>query len=93
MWASPDMNSLVDICNNHSIVLIEDAAQSLGAKFKGKKLGTFGKLGSFSFDAGKTLHVGEGGMVITDDKESSIPSEVLNTGTIVTRSLSSWYSI
>lgn len=69
MWASPDMDALVDICNNHSIVLIEDAAQSLGAEFKGKKLGTFGKLGSFSFDAGKTLHVGEGGMVITDDKE------------------------
>ena len=69
MWASPDMAALVEICNNHSIVMIEDAAQSLGAKFKGKKLGTFGKLGSFSFDAGKTLHVGEGGIVITDDKE------------------------
>ena len=69
MWASPDMAALVEICNKHSIVMIEDAAQSLGAKFKGKKLGTFGKLGSFSFDAGKTLHVGEGGIVITDDKE------------------------
>ena len=69
MWASPDMEALVDICEKNSIMLIEDAAQSLGAEFKGKKLGTFGQLGSFSFDAGKTLHVGEGGMVITDDKE------------------------
>ena len=69
MWASPDMDALVDICEKNSIMLIEDAAQSLGAEFKGKKLGTFGQLGSFSFDAGKTLHVGEGGMVITDDKE------------------------
>ena len=69
MWASPDMEALVDICEKNSIMLIEDAAQSLGAEFKGKKLGTFGQLGSFSFDAGKTLHVGEGGMVITDNKE------------------------
>ena len=69
MWAAPDMSALVEICNRHSIILIEDAAQSLGASYKGKKLGTFGKLGSFSFDAGKTLHVGEGGMVITDEKE------------------------
>ena len=69
MWASPEMEALVDICEKNSIMLIEDAAQSLGAEFKGKKLGTFGQLGSFSFDAGKTLHVGEGGMVITDDKE------------------------
>ena len=69
MWASPDMEALVDICEKNSIMLIEDAAQSLGAEFRGKKLGTFGQLGSFSFDAGKTLHVGEGGMVVTDDKE------------------------
>jgi dTDP-4-amino-4,6-dideoxygalactose transaminase len=69
MWASPDMCALVNICEKHSITLIEDAAQSLGAEFRGKKLGTFGQLGSFSFDAGKTLHVGEGGMIITDSKE------------------------
>ena len=68
MWASPDMDKIVKICDKHSIMLIEDAAQSLGAEYKGKKLGTFGALGSFSFDAGKTLHVGEGGMVITNDK-------------------------
>ena len=69
MWASPDMDALVNICNKHSIMLIEDAAQSLGAEYKGKKLGTIGEIGSFSFDAGKTLHVGEGGMVVTNDKE------------------------
>ena len=69
MWASPDMEALIRICKKHSIMLIEDAAQSLGASYKGKKLGTFGSLGTFSFDAGKSLHVGEGGMVITDDQE------------------------
>ena len=69
MWASPDMDSLVEISKRNSITLIEDAAQSLGAEYKGKKLGTFGDIGSFSFDAGKTLHVGEGGMVITNNKD------------------------
>lgn len=69
MWASPDMDAIKKICNKHSILLIEDAAQSLGASYKGKKLGTFGVLGTFSFDAGKSLHVGEGGMIITNDKD------------------------
>jgi 8-amino-3,8-dideoxy-alpha-D-manno-octulosonate transaminase len=69
MWAAPDMEALISICKKHSILLIEDAAQSLGASYRGKKLGTFGALGTFSFDAGKSLHVGEGGMVITDDQE------------------------
>ncbi len=69
MWAAPNMSAILEICKKHSITLIEDAAQSLGASYNGKKLGTFGALGTFSFDAGKTLHVGEGGIVITDDKD------------------------
>lgn len=69
MWAAPDMSAIQEICHRHSIILIEDAAQSLGASYKKKKLGTFGAIGTFSFDAGKTLHVGEGGMVITNDKD------------------------
>ncbi len=69
MWASPDMDALIELCDKYSLLLIEDAAQSLGASYKGRKLGTIGRLGSFSFDAGKTLHVGEGGMVITDEKD------------------------
>ena len=63
------MERLLDVCNRSGVTLVEDAAQSLGAKYKGKKLGTFGAVGSFSFDAGKTLHVGEGGMIVTNDKE------------------------
>ena len=68
MWASPDMDSIVKICKDNDIILVEDAAQSLGAEYNGKKLGTFGELGSFSFDAGKSLHVGEGGMIVTNNK-------------------------
>jgi 8-amino-3,8-dideoxy-alpha-D-manno-octulosonate transaminase len=50
-----------------NIPVIEDTAQACGGKFKGKALGSFGKMGTFSFDSVKTLTTGEGGMVITDD--------------------------
>ena len=69
MWASPQMEKLISISQKYEIPLVEDAAQSLGAEYKGQKVGTFGTIGSFSFDAGKTLHVGEGGMIITNNKE------------------------
>jgi dTDP-4-amino-4,6-dideoxygalactose transaminase len=69
MWAPPKMDEIKAICDSRGIILIEDAAQALGATYKGKKLGTIGKVGSFSFDAGKTLHVGEGGIIVTDDKD------------------------
>jgi 8-amino-3,8-dideoxy-alpha-D-manno-octulosonate transaminase len=55
-------------CNQKGLVLLEDACQSLGATFRGKHLGTFGKAGCFSFDAVKTVTCGEGGAVITDDQ-------------------------
>jgi dTDP-4-amino-4,6-dideoxygalactose transaminase len=69
MWAAPKMDELIRICEDHNIILIEDAAQSLGASYRGRKLGTIGKMGTFSFDFGKTLHTGEGGMIVTDDKD------------------------
>tara|TARA_Y100000590_G_C15612916_1_gene974553 strand:+ start:106 stop:1272 length:1167 start_codon:yes stop_codon:yes gene_type:complete len=69
MWSAPRMDLLTKIANNNNISLVEDAAQSLGASYNGKKLGTFGKVGSFSFDFGKTLNTGEGGMIVTNDKE------------------------
>ena len=69
MWASPKMDELSAICKKHGLTLIEDAAQALGASFKGQKLGTFGSVASFSFDAGKTLHTGEGGIIVTNDKD------------------------
>ena len=69
MWAAPKMDELINICEKNNLVLVEDAAQSLGASYFGKKLGTFGKVGSFSFDFGKTLHTGEGGMIVTKEKD------------------------
>ena len=79
MWAAPKMNEIIKICDENNLILIEDAAQSLGAEFKGKKLGTFGEIGTFSFDAGKTLHVGEGGMIITDDSKLAERAKHLTT--------------
>lgn len=69
MWAAPRMDELAAICKRNNLTLVEDAAQALGASYKGRKLGTIGKVGSFSFDAGKTLHTGEGGIIVTDDQD------------------------
>lgn len=51
------------------VPVIEDTAQSCGGAYKGRHLGTFGALGTFSFDSVKTLTTGEGGMVITNDRD------------------------
>ena len=64
---SPDMSSLVALCQSHDVALFEDAAQSLGSRFGGKHLGTFGALGCFSFSAPKVISTGQGGAAVTDD--------------------------
>jgi 8-amino-3,8-dideoxy-alpha-D-manno-octulosonate transaminase len=56
------------VCEQNNLVLVEDACQSIGASFKGQPLGTFGKMGCFSFDPVKTITCGEGGAVITNDR-------------------------
>jgi 8-amino-3,8-dideoxy-alpha-D-manno-octulosonate transaminase len=60
---------IVAIAQKHQIPVLEDTAQAAGGSVGGKKLGTFGACGSFSFDAVKTLTTGEGGMVITASDE------------------------
>lgn len=57
------------LCDRRGLVLIEDACQALGGTLKGRPLGTFGRMGCFSFDAVKTVTCGEGGAVITDDRD------------------------
>jgi 8-amino-3,8-dideoxy-alpha-D-manno-octulosonate transaminase len=61
------IDELASLCEERGVVLIEDAAQALGAHYRGKALGTFGKAGCFSFDYVKTITCGEGGAIITDD--------------------------
>jgi 8-amino-3,8-dideoxy-alpha-D-manno-octulosonate transaminase len=62
------VDRLADLCRRHDLMLIEDAAQAAGATFGGKAIGTFGRLGCFSFDAVKTITCGEGGAVVTADR-------------------------
>jgi 8-amino-3,8-dideoxy-alpha-D-manno-octulosonate transaminase len=61
------MDKLVAIARKHKLRLIEDCAQSVGASFKGKKLGSFGDIGIYSLQQNKTITAGEGGAVVTDD--------------------------
>jgi perosamine synthetase len=62
-----DMDKIVDICKRHNLALIEDCAHACGGSYKGKKLGTFGDIGCFSFQAVKNLAVGDGGMLVCND--------------------------
>lgn len=64
-----DIPALTGICRDHTLLLIEDAAQAHGSSFKGRKMGSFGELACFSFYATKNMTTGEGGMVTTDDAE------------------------
>ncbi|MFC4096608.1 DegT/DnrJ/EryC1/StrS family aminotransferase [Euzebyella saccharophila] len=64
-----NLRALKDICDKHSLLLLEDACQAIGGSFEGKPLGSYGDLGCFSFDYVKTITCGEGGAVITDNEE------------------------
>ncbi len=65
-----DMDPIMEIANKHGIPVIEDAAQAHGAEYKGKRCGSIGKIGCFSFYPGKNLGAyGEGGAVTTSDPE------------------------
>lgn len=63
------MDEILRIAKAHDIPVLEDTAQGLGGSYKGKSLGTIGTVGTFSFDHGKVLTTGEGGMVVTDDEQ------------------------
>lgn len=63
------MNEILTISRNHNLVLIEDAACALGTEYNGKKAGTFGLIGCFSFHPRKAITTGEGGVVVTNDDE------------------------
>lgn len=68
MGAQARITEIKDIADRHTIPVIEDTAQAAGAHLGGRHLGSFGAIGTFSFDAVKTLTTGEGGMCITNDQ-------------------------
>jgi 8-amino-3,8-dideoxy-alpha-D-manno-octulosonate transaminase len=70
MLGSPArIQEIIEIAARHDIKVIEDNAQAVGAAVGGKKLGTWGDMGTFSFDFYKTITTGEGGMVITNNRD------------------------
>lgn len=64
-----DMDALMQIKEQYGIRIIEDAAHAIGSEYKGKKIGSFGDITCFSFDSIKVITCGEGGAVVTGDKE------------------------
>ncbi|MBK0401703.1 LegC family aminotransferase [Adhaeribacter sp. BT258] len=62
-----DIEKLVEICNRYNVPLVEDAAESIGSTYKGRQTGTFGLLGTFSFNGNKTITSGGGGVITTND--------------------------
>lgn len=72
LYGNPaDMDEIMAIAKKHKLYVIEDAAEAHGALYKGRKVGSIGDVGTFSFFGNKIITTGEGGMVVTDDTELS----------------------
>lgn len=72
-----DMDKITSIANKYNLEIIEDAAHTLGAKYKGENLGTIGTIGCFSFHGTKNAASGEGGVFCTNDKKISNLAEII----------------
>ena len=66
---SPDMEPIIDLCRRYDVPILEDAAESLGASYRGRAAGTFGRLGIYSFNGNKIITTSGGGMLVGDDPE------------------------
>lgn len=64
---SADMDPLLALCEHYGVAVIEDAAESLGATYKGRPSGTFGRMGIYSFNGNKIITTSGGGMLVSDD--------------------------
>jgi CDP-6-deoxy-D-xylo-4-hexulose-3-dehydrase len=65
----PNMDKIVELCKRHNVTLLEDTCESMGCEYKGQKLGTFGKMSTFSTFFGHHISTIEGGFVSTNDEE------------------------
>ncbi len=64
-----DLDRLVEISNRHHIPLVEDSSHAHGSEWRGRKIGTFGIAGTFSFQSSKTMTAGEGGIIVSNDAQ------------------------
>ena len=76
---SARMDEIMELCEHYNVPVIEDAAESLGSLYKGKKSGTFGKFGIYSFNGNKIITTSGGGMLVSDDEELIARSRFLAT--------------
>lgn len=74
-----DLDPLTEVCNKYKLIIIEDAAESLGSFYKGKHTGNWGKLSILSFNGNKTITTGGGGAIITNDEELAKLAKHLTT--------------
>ncbi|SFS29913.1 LegC family aminotransferase [Brevundimonas viscosa] len=74
-----DIDGLVEVANRWRLVLVEDAAEALGSRWRGRHAGTFGRLGALSFNGNKIVTTGGGGAVVTDDPELGRRAKHLTT--------------
>ncbi len=78
-----NMDQIMEVASKHNLVVIEDAAHAHGGEYKGKKLGSIGHAGCFSFQSSKNLNAGEGGLVVTnDEKLYDIMNSLRNVGRV-----------
>lgn len=73
-----DMDAIMALCDARGIPVVEDAAHSLGTTWGGRKIGTIGKIGAFSFQSYKMVNAGEGGMFVTDDPELAARAVIMS---------------
>jgi perosamine synthetase len=73
-----DMDAIMAIAKKHNLLVLEDAAEGLGSEYKGKKAGSIGHAGVFSFHGTKTITTGEGGILITNNETVFEKAKVLN---------------
>jgi pyridoxal phosphate-dependent aminotransferase EpsN len=76
---SAKMDELIAVCDEYGVPIIEDAAESLGSEYRGKKSGSFGKFGIYSFNGNKIITTSSGGMLVSDDEEALNKSRFLAT--------------
>jgi dTDP-4-amino-4,6-dideoxygalactose transaminase len=76
---SADMDALLPICARYGVPVLEDAAESLGASYKGRPSGTFGRVGIFSFNGNKIITTSGGGMLVADDPALMARARKLST--------------
>ena len=73
-----DMDAIMTLCQDKGIPVVEDAAHSLGTTWHGKKIGTIGKIGCFSFQSYKLVNAGEGGVMVTDDADIAAQAIIMS---------------